>query len=186
MLDLLIEYKYIAFFIGMFIGGDIVLITAIYLATRNYFDIRALIIISYLATILSDIMWYFIGKYATRTKINSFLEKKRDLVSHVSRFMDKHGYKAIVYSKFIYGTRTIAQVIAGMHHMNLSGYTIANSIGTVAYILLLIALGYVFNFSTQNIQAIIHNGGVILGIFVVAIMLINIWINKSIKKRLYQ
>lgn len=186
MIELLIDYKYIAFFIGMFIGGDIVLITAIYLATRNQFDIRLLIVIAYVATILSDLVWYYIGKKVSWEKLTNYLEKKRDLVSHVSRFMEKHGFKTILYSKFIYGTRTITQIVAGHQHMKLPSYTVANTIGTVAYILLLVVLGYVFKISTQNIQAIIHNGGVVLAVFVIAIMLINLWINKSVKKHLYQ
>lgn len=187
-MELLIQYKYLAFFLGMIFGGDIVLITGIYLATRNHFDIRALVILAYVATMLSDLVWYYIGVHLTKRRLSTFplLEKKRDLVDHVSRFMDKHGFKAVFYSKFIYGTRTVTQVLAGVRHLNPMKFILANTAGTFAYMAILLFLGYVLHLSTGSIQYLVKNGAVVLAVFVFVMMAINIWINKNIKKHLYQ
>lgn len=186
MIELLIEYKYIAFFIGMLFGGDLVLITGIYLATRNYFDITLLVLIAFIATMLSDYVWYFLGKHMTKEKLLRYniFKKHEHLINRLSQFTEKHGFKAIFYSKFIYGTRTIVQILAGMERLSFFKYSFVNSIGTLGYIAVILLLGYGLHLSTENIQTLLHNGALTLSLFILIVTLVNIWINKQLKKRL--
>jgi membrane protein DedA with SNARE-associated domain len=186
MLELLIHYKYLAFFIGMIVGGDIVLITGIYLALRNQLDIYYLITLAFLGTIISDVIWYYFGSKITEERLLSqkFIRIKKDLYEAFKHFYEQHGFKALFYSKFIYGTRIVTQMLAGAYKMALRPYLSINSIGTILFILCIVALCYAFRSSIERLRAIVENTQILLLVFVVGIFLLQATIRRLIRQKL--
>ncbi len=172
----------------MIVGGDLVLITGVYLALREQMNMAYVIVLAYAATTVSDLIWYYIGKYLPRTKLSTwgFLERRKAFIDSISAFFKKNGFKTLFYSKFIYGTRTIVQVLGGAHKLKLARYLFINSLGTLGYITLIITFGYIFKSSIDDLQQFVHNAEITFAIFVAVIFFLNIWIQKILKKYLFR
>ncbi len=184
MLQLLLHYKYIAFFIGMILGGDLVLITGVFLATQNIMDIRWLIVLAISATLLSDLCWFYIGKhFPQRTLLKwNFIKRRQALIDKISNFFKKHSFKTVFYSKFIYGTRTIVQLMSGGHRLSVSKFFAVDAVGTIGYTLLIVALGYSLRLGIEDVEEVVHSAQITFAIFVVVLFAINIAIQKGAKK----
>jgi membrane-associated protein len=57
-------------------------------------------------------------------------------------FFDKHGGKAVIFSRFMPIIRTIAPFVAGVGHMPFLRYSLYNIIGGAAWIILFLFAGY--------------------------------------------
>jgi membrane protein DedA with SNARE-associated domain len=188
MIDLLIHYKYTAFFIGMILGGDLVLITAVYLAIKNQMDIGYVIVLAYISTTISDFIWYYIGKRLPTHKFEkyNFVQKRREFIDQISTFFSKHSFKTLFYSKFIYGTRTVVQMLGGAKGLKVTKYLAVNSLGTIGYIAVIVALGYTFKLGIEDLERIIHSAQILFLLFIATIFFINLWLQKTLKKHLFQ
>lgn len=186
MIEFLLFYKYIAFFVGMIIGGDLVLIIGIYLSIQGQMDIRYVISLAVAATLISDLIWYCVGKYIPKSKMSQWklFTKRNVFFSKVSTFFNKHSLKTVFYSKFIYGTRTIVQLMVGAHGINIPKYIGIDILGTLLYIFLIVGLGYTLKLGLSDLQGIVHNTQITFAIFVLVIFAINYFLQKRAEKLL--
>src|SRR3989338_4342058 len=63
MLELLIQYQYIFLFFGLIVLGETVFFPAAYLVYIGEMKFVPVFIIGLAATLIADVVWYFIGKY---------------------------------------------------------------------------------------------------------------------------
>ena len=90
------------------------------------------------ATVLSDLGWYGFGR-AFPSKALARLTPRRAgrLLPWLERLFTERGAQALFASKFIYGTRVMAQLLAGLHGMPLRIYLAVNTLAIVAVTLTL-------------------------------------------------
>ena len=81
-------------------------------------------------------------------------------------FFEKHGGKAVIFSRFLPIFRTVAPFVAGVGRLPIAKYTLYNVIGGIAWVVSFLVLGYVFG----NIPIIKEN----FTIVVVGIILLSI------------
>src|SRR5436853_7127455 len=96
------ESAYIILFFALLVGGETVLVPAVYLALIGKLQVVPLVAIASLATILSDSAWYLVGRVLPVEKISKlrWLGKKWPRVfDSVSEVFKRHGLKAIFVSK---------------------------------------------------------------------------------------
>jgi membrane protein DedA with SNARE-associated domain len=185
MLEILIHYRYAAIAVAMVIGGDIVLISAVYLLFHNYFSLWPLIATCFFSTMIADVAWYSLGKYLPKSPLISKKLARKSAVETVQRFFDKHSLKTLFYSKFIYGTRTIVQILCGFKRLPLVPYLAVNSIGTIGYIFLIIIIGYFVRESVEFLHETI--AGFRITVLIGLVIIISIaWLNKLRKQRKFQ
>lgn len=129
--------------IGFFLPGDSLLFTAGFLASQNVFDIKILILGSFLAAVLGDSGGYWIGNKLGRKlfKNDSFFFKK-DHLEKAERFYEKHGGKAIILARFVPVIRAFAPVAAGIAQMNYRSFVFYNLLGAVLWAIGVTAAGY--------------------------------------------
>lgn len=183
IIDLLMEYRYPILFLGLFFGGDTVLLIAIYLSLIGIFTIPKVILVALVATLVSDVVWYFVGTLLTYERIKQlpYFRKHPSFVDAMEKFFEKHALRTLFYSKFVYGTRTIVQILCGTHRVNLPAYFIVNMIGTFILIMALTALGMFVGTSISRLQSVAHN--IELGF--AALILLIFLINSIVKRKLY-
>ena len=123
--------------VGLFLPGDSLLFTVGVVAGAgelNIFQICALLAV---ASIIGDQSGYFLG-YRTGPKIFSRQDSrlfKQEYVTRTQQFYEKHGGKALVYSKFVPIVRTFAPFMAGVGKMQYSrfvGFNVAAWFGVGA------------------------------------------------------
>jgi membrane-associated protein len=125
------------------------------------------------AAILGNIVNYQIGRFLGPKVFEGerirFLKKEHLMQAH--EFYEHHGGKAIILARFIPILRTFAPFVAGIGQMRYLPFIIYNVIGSVAWVLLCLLVGYSFGnvpFVQKNFTLIIY--GVILFSLIPAVL----------------
>jgi membrane protein DedA with SNARE-associated domain len=184
--ELLILYKYPFLFLGMFVFGEAVFIPAIYLALEGQFNISGVIIISILANIVADFVWYFLAAAVPFEKIRTWgkVKGKEKTLEKISDLLDIYGYKLLFISKFIYGTRILVQIICGLKRLNLWKYLIVNTIGTALYLGFLYVLTLALHAGVSSVA--VQEIKLAVAAFIIIVIGINIWIQFKVRKKWLQ
>lgn len=120
-------------FVGLLAAGELVLIPALYLAVTGRLDLAIVFAIAIAATIISDLAWYGIGRLSPTSALQRLAARRGGrLLPWLEHQYRAHGAKALFLSKFVYGTRVMAQLIAGLNGMPLRLYFAVNTAAIVA------------------------------------------------------
>ena len=112
---------------------------------KSGLDIYLLAVILIIAAITGNTVNYLLGKFLGAKvfkeenkilKLSYYLQTKA--------FFDKHGGKAVIFSRFVPIIRTVAPFVAGVGHMPFTRYTLYNVVGGVSWILIFLLCGFWF------------------------------------------
>lgn len=150
----IITYKYAFAALGILLVGEPVLVPALYLATIGVMDIVALMFIAVLATLLADMIWYFIGMHITRERLLKlpWVRRQRNYVEQFSSFFESNSFRILFVSRFIYGVRIVTQLLCGMHHLSFRKYFAVNAASVLVWMALLVALVVAVDASVTAVQ----------------------------------
>jgi membrane protein DedA with SNARE-associated domain len=134
---------YTALFIGFLFGGETILLPAIYFGIIGTINLKAVIALSILATVISDTFWYAVGRTIPGGSILhiSILRKYRKKITGLSRPFKKNGLVLLFFSKFVYGTRTAVQILCGANNIAFINYFFINMCGILALNVFFIIIG---------------------------------------------
>ncbi|MCJ0742608.1 VTT domain-containing protein [Pedobacter sp. CYS-01] len=111
------------------------------------------------AAILGNTLNYRLGRYfgvKVFKEENKILKLKYYHQSH--EYFEKHGSKAVVFSRFLPIFRTIAPFVAGAARMSFGRFTFYNFVGGIAWIFSLLFAGYLLGkmpFIERNFELVI-------------------------------
>lgn len=131
-------------FIGFFLPGDSLLVTAGLLASQGYFHFPLLVILMFAAAVLGDSFGYYFGKRVGPkifSREDSFLFR-RSHVAHAEAFYARHGGKTLILARFIPVVRTFAPILAGVGGMSYGRFLSYNVFGGLIWGAGLTAAGY--------------------------------------------
>lgn len=156
-LEILSAYPYLALFAGMLIAGEIILLPAIFLATTGRIDLLAVVSVALLATLISDALWYVLGRRFPLSVARRLSGRVSDQVlNNIENTFKAGGGRILFMSKFVYGTRTLVQILAGMHGMPLRSYLPINMAGVLAVIIVLTLVSYSVVGTTYRLDDVIQ------------------------------
>ena len=133
------------FVVTPFLPGDSLLFAAGALIARGgtCLDIELLALILIAAAFAGNTVNYLLGSYFGPLV---FKEKnkvlKLDYYLQTKAFFDKHGGKAVIFSRFMPIIRTIAPFVAGVGRMPFLRYSLYNIIGGASWIVVFLFAGY--------------------------------------------
>jgi membrane-associated protein len=146
------------FFVGFFLPGDSLLVTAGILAGGGFLPLRWLLLPVMACAIAGDQIGYWIGRSAGATlykREDSFLFRR----SHLQRahdFYEKYGGRAVILARFVPIVRTFCPPVAGAAHMPYGKYVCFDIFGGVLWVSATILGGYTLGRSVPNIGKYIH------------------------------
>jgi len=137
-------YSETGLFIGFFLPGDSLLVTAGILAGQGYLNIGWLYLLLSAAAIMGDNTGYWIGR---KTGPVVFSRPKSLLfnpehVTRAQRFYDKYGGKTVVLARFLPLFRTFAPIVAGVGRMRYKRFLTFSVLGGIAWITSVSSLGF--------------------------------------------
>lgn len=141
-------------FIGFFLPGDSLLLTAGLLATQGALSIWTLLVIVPVAAILGDTVGYSFGRYIGPrlfTKEDSFFFNK-DHIRRSREFYEKYGARAILLARFMPVIRTFVPIVAGVGQMKYSTFLTYNAVGGFVWADLFILAGYFLGRAIPNLE----------------------------------
>jgi membrane-associated protein len=149
-------------FVGFFLPGDSLLVTAGILSAAGLLDIRLLILCACTAAIIGDQTGYFIGRRAGKALIQRY-ERFRAHLERAHAFYEKYGSKTIVIARFVPIVRTFVPAVAGAAEMNYRRFVTYNILGGLLWVLSTTLLGFIFGRTIPNIEQNLH---LVIGIVV--------------------
>lgn len=167
-------------FVGFFLPGDSLLVTAGVFAAAGHLDLTALLILGSISAVVGDQVGYMIGRSAGQALYNRPDSRffKRSHLDRTHAFYEKHGAKTIVIARFVPIVRTFAPAVAGAAEMHYRRFVSYNVMGGVGWVCGMTLLGYFLGATIPNIDKHIH--WVIAVVIVVSLLpgvpgMIEIW-----------
>lgn len=146
------------FFVGFFLPGDSLLVTAGVFAATGKVDLWTLLLTVTLCAIIGDQIGYWIGRTAGQA-----LYRREDSLffrrSHLQRahdFYEKYGGKTIILARFVPIIRTFCPPVAGAAAMSYRRYLVYDIFGGMIWTGSMILGGYGLGRSVPNISQRIH------------------------------
>jgi membrane-associated protein len=171
------------FFVGFFLPGDSLLITAGIFAAAGVIPLKWLLGPVMLCAIVGDQIGYWIGRSA-----GPALYKREDSLlfrrSHLQRahdFYEKYGGRAVILARFVPIVRTFCPPVSGAAKMPYGRYLAFDIFGGVAWVSATILGGYFLGRTVPNISQRIHY--VILVVVILSILPAIIGLLRSRKRR---
>jgi len=146
------------FFVGFFLPGDSLLVTAGILSAGAVIPLKWLLFPVMLCAIIGDQIGYWIGRTAGPAlykKEDSFLFRR----SHLQRahdFYEKYGGRAVILARFVPIVRTFCPPVAGAAKMAYARYFLFDIFGGIFWVGTMILGGYFLGRSIPNISQRIH------------------------------
>ncbi len=135
------------FVVTPFLPGDSLLFAAgaLIAGGKSGLDIYLLTVILIIAAISGNTVNYLLGKFlGARVFKEENKILKLSYYLQTKAFFDKHGGKAVIFSRFVPIIRTVAPFVAGVGHMPFTRYTLYNVVGGVSWILIFLFCGFWF------------------------------------------
>jgi membrane-associated protein len=154
----LIVFVETGFFVGFFLPGDSLLVTAGVFAAGGLVSLRWLLFPVMLCAIIGDQIGYWVGRAAGHTlykREDSFFFRQ----SHLQRahdFYEKYGGKTVIFARFIPIIRTFCPPVAGAARMPYPRYLAYDLCGGIVWVGSMILGGYFLGRSIPNISQRIH------------------------------
>jgi membrane-associated protein len=145
-------------FVGFFLPGDSLLVTAGILASGNYLPLGWLLFPGILCAIAGDQLGYWIGRSAGPAlykREDSFFFRR----SHLQRahdFYSKYGGRAVILARFVPIVRTFCPPVAGAAQMPYSTYLTYDIFGGFLWVGAMILGGYFLGRSIPNVGQKLH------------------------------
>lgn len=183
----LLQYHLPAIFVGAFLFGETVILTASFLAAQNWWTVFSVFWISLIGTVISDCLWFLLGQYITKTKRwEKYQEKYQKMVMILDKKIGNRPYLSLLIIKFLYGTRILTIIYLSFRKISLWKFFLFDSVGTAFWLCVIIPLGYFAGKGYHNIIAIFHNIGYALSaliLFFILYRIVSVWISKKITEK---
>lgn len=154
----LFAHPYLFLFVGLLFAGELVLLPAIYLAVTGRLEFVYVVSVAIAATLASDFAWYSAGRRLPAATLQRLPGRGATaLVRGLDRLFTHNGAQVVFFSKFVYGTRVAAQVLAGVHDMPLRVYLPANALGATSLTLILSGVAWSVAGATRRYVEVEHS-----------------------------
>jgi len=146
------------FFVGFFLPGDSLLVTAGVFAASGQLEIAKLLVLVPLCAIVGDQIGYWIGRKAGQAlyrREDSLIFRKRHL-ERAHEFYEKYGGKTVILARFVPIVRTFCPPVAGAAEMAYGRYLAYDIAGGLLWVGSMILCGYFLGRQIPNINQNIH------------------------------
>jgi membrane-associated protein len=146
------------FFVGFFLPGDSLLVTAGVFSAARVIPLKWLLLPVMLCAIAGDQIGYWIGRLAgvaIYKREDSFFFKRRHL-QRAHDFYEKYGGKTIILARFVPIIRTFCPPVAGAAGMTYPRYLVYDIFGGAIWVGTMILGGYFLGRTIPNISQRIH------------------------------
>ena len=146
------------FFVGFFLPGDSLLVTAGIFAAADVLPLRWLLLPVMACAIVGDQIGYWIGRTAGPAlyrREDSFFFRR----SHLQRaheFYEKYGGRAVIPARFVPIVRTFCPPVSGAAEMPYGRYLLYDIFGGICWVGAMILGGFFLGRSVPNIGSRIH------------------------------
>jgi len=166
----LIVFVETGMFVGFFLPGDSLLVTAGVFAGAGHLKLASLLSLVTLCAIAGDQLGYFIGHRAGQGLYNRPDSRffKRKYLEEAHEFYEHYGGKTVIMARFLPIIRTFCPPVAGAARMSYRRYLIYDILGGFLWVWGMVLVGYTLGRTVPNVDKKIHY--IIAGVIVVSFL----------------
>ncbi len=179
-LDFIVRYKYLMLFalvcaeqIGLPVPALPFLLAAGALVRTGQLDLGPALAIGVLASVISDVVWYRIGRRRGMKVLNLLCRISLEPDSCVRRTEDlfaRHGARSLLVAKFFPGYNTAAPPLAGIFGMRFGRFLLFDALGALLWLGAFGGLGYAFGHQLEELLNRVQALGVRIGVALLALV----------------
>mgnify|MGYP001614382235 FL=1 len=195
LLNVINQLGYIGIFIGMVIESsfipfpsEIILIPAGALVSQGKMSGLMVFLMGLTGSLIGAYINYFLALFLGRRAVNLLISKYGKFLFLTEKelqksdlFFNKHGEIATFTGRLIPFIRQLISLPAGFSKMNFFKFSFFTALGAGIWTAILIYVGYLFGDNSNLIKQNMNLITAILFLFVLAIILIYLWLNKRKK-----
>ena len=145
-------------FVGFFLPGDSLLVTAGVLAGAGQLKLASLLSLVTVCAIAGDQLGYVIGRKAGESlygrKDSRFFKHKHLQEAH--EFYERYGGKTVIMARFIPIIRTFCPPVAGAARMKYTRYLLYDIFGGLLWVWSMVLAGYALGRSVPHVERRLH------------------------------
>lgn len=175
ILHWVIAHGYTLLFILMFIEGPVVTAAGAFAAALGYFNIWLILLISVLANLIPDFLYYamgYWGRHALVDKYGHYFGVTPERMIAAEKLAHKHSGKSLLMIKLVPFLATPGLIVVGATKMDLRKYTFWSVVITVPTSGFYLILGYYFGAAYATIDSYMHIGEYVLAAGIIIFFLI--------------
>lgn len=142
-------YGYLFVFLGAIFEGEVIVLLAGFAAYEGILYLPLVLTVGFLGAVVGDTTWFLFGKYKSGVILTRFAWLSKVLTHPMLRVQTNPRTLACTV-RFMYGLRSVIPFSLGMSGMSTRKFVFWNSIGALAWVLLVALLGYIFGDVAQE------------------------------------
>ena len=178
---LLHQFGYIAVFIGTFLEGEAILITAGFFAARGYLNEILVGVVAFAGAYVGHLFWFWLGRRHGVKLLDRFPRLRKHFGKGM-RVFERYGAAAIIITQWLYGLRLTAAVILGMSRISTLKFVAYEALSCGIWAAVITAAGFYFGHAIEALFGRVENiekyalGGI-------ALVAIGLWLYHQWKER---
>jgi membrane protein DedA with SNARE-associated domain len=165
-----------AVFLGLFIPGETVVVTAGFMAAQHVLDLDAVIVTVAAGAALGDSIGFELGQRLGRPwaeRHGSRLGVSAERLKRGEAFFSRHGGKAVLLGRFVHFARVLIPFLAGSSRLRYATFLIYNVVGATLWASSAALLGYFFGQLSEKWVG--RASAIVGGVVFVALALTWLW-----------
>jgi len=134
---------YIGMFCGIFLEGEMVMISSVIAAHHGYLNFWLVIPIGIIGTYTSDCFYFFLGKKRGREWLFKN-PKTKNKALFIEKKVEKYPTIVFVTYRFLYGFRTITPLLIGASNVKTLTFLFYSGLSTAIWAGIYCTIGYMF------------------------------------------
>ncbi len=184
------SFEYSIIFFGAVFGGEVALFTLGFLAAQDVVSIFPVVILSFVASFLPNILWFWLGRTRVAEKIVTYryAHATGSSINEAVRLASKNNHlMAIIIAKFMVGTPVILMLYINKTKLGFKKFMGYQAIALFLSLLFLIPVGFLSGLGFTYFSRVLENVYASIGFFLlmaIVIIMIQSWIKKKFAKSL--
>jgi membrane protein DedA with SNARE-associated domain len=179
--SLLEQFGYLAVFVGTFLEGEAILITAGFFASRGYLDAMLVSLVAFAGAYAGHVFWFWLGRVHGVRLLDRFPRMRRHFGKGI-RVFERYGASAIIITQWIYGLRITCAVIIGMSRIGVMKFLLYEALSCAAWAVVITFAGFYFG---RAIEALLGRVEHIekYALLVIGLVAVGMWLYHRWKER---
>jgi membrane protein DedA with SNARE-associated domain len=181
-----LQHGYPLLFIVMLIEGPVVTAAGAFVAALHYMNVWVVLVLSVLANLIPDLVYYAIGYWGRETFINKYghyIGITPERIASVKKLAEQHSGKSLFMIKMLPLLPTPGLILVGATRMDIKKYAFWSLVITIPSSLFYLIIGYYFGAAYTTIQHYLDLGGYVV-IAAIVVVIVIIWLQRKYFARL--
>jgi membrane protein DedA with SNARE-associated domain len=187
------SWGYVAVFLIVVLGNlglpvpeETVLTIGGYLAWQGRLKWATVVIVAIVGAVVGDNMSYWLGRRYGQRLLNRVAAAAPERIERARQFVVRHGMLAVFAARFVAGLRFMAGPLAGSTGLEPARFFIANLLGAVLYVPVMVGVGYGVGYGLgERIESLRRAAGNTerIAVAVLALVAITVWLVRARRAR---